>query len=603
MLNKDIKSTMKTSKRDSIKSAIGLTTYFISLPPTRYLILAILFVGFVFGLIIDFGKFSPSESYLQRAFLDGLILLTLPALLSVSVIKLMIRKMPSRRIVATALAGQVVYGLAYASSLLYASTSIFIAELILLVGAALVFVLWYVIARLVFILKYRSVLFAVVQMVFYLLFLLNSSEMSPLVSEPLDQIMTKFSLAAVVLLGALYIFFLIVNAPMKKNFGVSSTDAFTYIISQWLYHNRDLEKAFSDVGTKAKTLVSIIGFKREKDNIFFIVPCVHFGPFGNLGGSEFSHLIAQELDKKHNSQSLVFHGTVTHDLNPVSTSQLPNITNALEECIQNADYKNAKVSLLVGKKEECSAEAIRINNTVFVGLSRAPEVTEDINFGLGLSMMYEAEKNAETAIIVDQHNAETGEVTTFEPGDPVGYRYLAAIAESLSKKSKEEKLRIGISIRNTTNTGNGSLGKAGIKIAVLSCVPEYVIILLDSNGVTPVFREKIVTEVRKLGKECIVGVYTTDTHQINMVRGVVNPLKAEDDVLEDIKKGVKEAREDSREAKFFACKRWFDIDVIGAKQSVEIVSTINSVIAVAKLTLPLLFIVAILIIAVLLKIL
>lgn len=583
--------------RNNVKSAIGLTSYFVSLPPSRYLILAVVLVGFLFGLFIDFGRYGP-DNYLLKALIDGSMVLTLPALLSAVIVKLMIKKMPFRRIMATALAGQVVYGTAYLSSYIYSSVNETIAQLIILVGAALVFVLWYVIARLIFILKYRSIIFAIVQLLFYLIFLINSHHLAFISSEPLSDLLTKFSIASFILLAALYLFFLIINAPMKKSFGFSSTDAFTYVISQWLYHNKDLEAAFESVGTRAKTLLSIMGFKRKKDTIYFVTPCVHFGPFGNLGGSEFSYLIANAVDKKYNSKTLVFHGTVTHDLNPVSTNQLDNITAAIDSCIQNAQYKNAKISFSLGKKKECHAECLCINNSAFLGLSRAPKVTEDINLGVGLALMYEAEKFTETAMIVDQHNAETGEITSFEPGDPIGFRYLDAVKNAVSNKKQQTPLSIGVSLRHIENN---VLGKAGIKVAVLSSKPEYVIVLVDSNGVTPTFREKIIREIKAMGRNCVVGVYTTDTHQLNMVKGVLNPLKAESHVLEEIKKGVIQARADMQEAQFFSAKKWFELDVIGAKQSIEMVSTVNSVVAVAKLTLPLILVGAILIIVALLS--
>ena len=135
------------------------------------------------------------------------------------------------------------------------------------------------------------------------------------------------------------------------------------------------------------------------------------------------------------------------------------------------------------------------------------------------------------------------------------------------------------------------IGKAGIKVAVVSSSPEYVIILIDANGVKPELNQTIVARVKevgkRLGRDWEVGVYTTDTHQMNMVKGVLNPLKAEEQILLDIESCVEEAANDVADADFFCAKRWFDIDVLGAKQSIEIVSTVNSIVAVAKITFPL----------------
>jgi len=581
-------------KKDNIKSAVGLTGYFISLPSSSVFIAGILIVGLLAGLAVNLGKHAGIEMLWFGA-IDGMLLLALPALLSCLAIKAMIRKMPLRRIMAVTFVGEVVYAGAYLSSLLIVGSNPFLSELILLIGAALVFILWYAIARLVFILKYRSILFAVMQLLFYLVFLVNS-HLFALSNEPVNSI-AKFYVASLILFGALYIFFLIINAPMKKSFGFSSTDAFSFFVSQWLYQNRDLEKAFESVGCRVKTLVTLMGFERKKGIVYFVTPIVHFGPFGNLGGSEFSHLIADAIDSKHGSKTFVFHGTATHDLNPVSSRQLENIIKACDECISSSRPEECRVSYVCGAEAECRAETLLFNRSAFIGLSRAPYVTEDVSFGLGLGIMKEAEKNADVAMVVDQHNAETGEIISFDAGDPVGFNYMDAVSDALKKKiGKGEKLSIGVSFRDAQS---GYLGKAGIKIAIVSSKPEYVVVLIDSNGVTPKFREGIIQRVKALGMAMNriweVGVFTTDTHQTNVVRGVLNPLQAEDRILAEIEDGVKEAAADVSEAKFFSAQKWFDIDVLGARQSIEIVSTVNSIVAVAKIALPLIMVGAMLV--------
>ncbi len=572
----------------NINKAVNLTSYFITLPPTTYMVAAMILLGLVFGILLNLGK--P----VHIAAVDGLMLLTLPALLASVVIKLMIRRMPYRRIAATALGGEVVYSLAYGASLLLVGVNPLWAQLVILVGAALVFVLWYVIARFVFILKYRSILFAMIQLLFYLFFLASSQELY-VTEEPFFDIAAKFYISAFVLLAAVVLFFFIINAPMKKSFGIGSTDAMTYFFSQWLYSNKDMEKAFEQVGEPVKTLVSLMGFKRKKDTVFFVTPYVHYGPFGNLGGSEFSYLLANAMDKKYKSRTFIFHGTVTHDLNPVSTSEMKKILNTVDLSLEKAVYKDAKVSISTGTMDECRAQTLTINNAAMISLSRAPKLTEDINFGLGLSLMFEAQKRIDNAMVIDQHNAETGEITSFEPGSIVGYRYLNALKNSMSGKPSKKPLKIGVA---TCEVESEMIGGAGIKVAVLSSSPEYVVVLIDSNGITPAFSRQIEAEIKTLGKqmdrEFTVGIFTTDTHQTNMIRGVLNPLDKEKQILSAIKDACKEAISDMQDARFFSDTKWFDINVIGAKQSIELISTVNSIVAVAKITLPLIFVGAVL---------
>ncbi len=571
----------------NINKAVSLTSYLITLPKSRYIVAGIIVLSLVFGILLNL------EKPIEQAAANGLMVLALPALISSLVVKILIRKMPYRRIAATALGGEIVYSIAYGISFLLVGVNPLWAQLVILVGSALVFVLWYVIARFVFILKYRSILFAMIQLLFYLFFL-GSNHGLYFAGEPFIDLAAKFYISSFVLLGAIALFFFIINAPMKKNFGIRSTDAMSYFFGQWLYNNKDMEKAFMQVGEPVKTLVSLMAFKRKKDTIFFVTPYVHFGPFGNLGGSEFSHLITKAMDEKYNSSTFVFHGTVTHDLNPVSTSEMDKILTLVDSSLKSAVYKDAKVSISTGSMKECQAQALRVNNSSMISLSRAPELTEDINFGLGLSLMFEAQKHVEDAMIVDQHNSETGDITSFEPGSLVGYGYLNALKNSLAVKDSKKPLKIGVATRKIDSD---VIGGAGIRVAVFSSSPEYVVVLIDSNGVTPNFKNQIDKEVKKIGKslgrEFIVGVFTTDTHQTNMVKGVLNPLDSEKSLLLAINSACKEAIDDMQSAKFFSDTQWLDINVIGAKQSIELISTVNSIVAVAKITLPLILLGAI----------
>jgi putative membrane protein len=579
---------------DNINRAVSLTSYFFSLPPSPFIFAAIIFLGVLFGFLIDFGRYS-GEQYIIQSLIDGFMLLIAPALLATLVIKLLIRKMPIRRILATAFGGELVYAIAYSVSLLISGVDLFIAELVLLIGAAIVFVFWYAIARLVFLLKYRSVLFAIIQLLFYLIFFFSNKALD-FTGEPIFDLAAKLYVSSFILLGALIIFFQIINAPMKKSFGFSSTDAATYFINQWLYQNKELEDALETVGQRVKTLVSVMGFRRDDGDFYFVTPYVHYGPFGNLGGSEFSHLIAKKMENKFGCKSFVFHGTVTHDLNPVASSEIRKVMKSIDNIVTNAEFKKGRATFARGKYEECIAEALTINKSAFVSVSRAPLVTEDINFGLGLSMMYKAENFVDEAMIVDQHNAETGEVTSFEPGEPVGYNYIQAVSDSLQKKSDAKNLKVGFSYGKSDSE---VLGKAQIKCAVFNTEPMYVMILLDCNGITPEFQNRLIAEVKKSGKkrgeDWEVGVFTTDTHQTNMVKGVLNPLKEEENILEDVTNSVEVARDDVKEATYFFGRDWFEINVLGAKQSIELVSTVNSIVAVAKITAPLVLIGALLI--------
>jgi len=576
----------EVKESSNISSAVDLTNYLIALPNTNYLLFFIFLVGIIFGILSNIYINSGIDLFVLGGF-SGIFILVIPTLLSALFVKIVIRKTDFKKIIATTVVGEIIYAITYLLSLSITHFDSRYSQWVLFIGSAFVFVLWYYVSRLIFSVKWKALLSSVFQLIFYAIFLMSSSLFLFNASTPAE-ILFKFYLSSFLLLGAIYLFFRIINAPMKKSFGFSSFDAFSMFMAQWLYGKKDMEKAFMDVGTDCRTLLSMFVFKRKNDKKIFLVPYIHFGPFGNLGGSNFSFLISDALNKKYGAQTFVFHGTVTHDLNPNLSSEISKILSVCDSCLSNSSFKKAEVSYSRGKYKECFVDNLMFGDSAFISLSRAPNVTEDINFGLGLSLISTAEKYCNSATVVDQHNAETGEITSFEPGSIIGYNYLEALEDSFSKKKiRSSKLESGFS---ECYPFNHAMGDAGVKVAMFSTKPIYVLILIDSNGITPNFRKIIIDEIKKMGssknQKWEVGVFTTDTHKSNGVTGVSNPLTYDFSLLNDVKTSVLGAMLDMQPTSIYSTKKWFNISVLGPKQSIELVSTVNSIVAVAKVSAP-----------------
>ncbi len=158
---------------------------------------------------------------------------------------------------------------------------------------------------------------------------------------------------------------------MKKNLGVSSMDALSMFLSQWLYGEKDLEEAFEGIGEEVETLVWVGKFEGKKNSALFVVPYIHFGPFGNLGGSEFTWQIADSLccdyagERKHTLRHqrdvFVFHGMATHDFNPVSSGEIHNVVGACRRAIAKLRPKMAKLSFSTCRMGTVRAAALHID--------------------------------------------------------------------------------------------------------------------------------------------------------------------------------------------------------------------------------------------------
>lgn len=572
----------------NIEKAVSLTNYFVSLPRASYLLAAILVLSLFLGAGITLTTTSP----LLEAIPTAIFVLAIPGFLAIVLGKALMPRVPVRRIAATALGGAAIFSITYLAAVSLEHFSVPISGEVIFAGSALVFVIWYIIARIVFVHKWRSLLFAILQLFLQAAFLIMDGFL-PMGADPVN-VLIKFYLSSFILLAGIYLFFLLINAPMKRTFGVASTDAVSMFFSQWFYNKKDIENAFRKVGETVTTYVSLFLFRRKGGDYAFIVPCVHFGPFGNLGGSNFSYLLSEELEKRHKLKSFVFHGPATHDLNPVSSTELKKVADACSSILADAKPAPSRVSLSASAGEDATAESLVFSpsKAAFIGLTRAPKTTEDISLGMGMALMATAEKTLSSATIVDQHNAETGEIKYVEPGTRMGMDYLDALNSSLSKITKGAPLKAGFASGTSAST---KVGPAGIKVAVFGTSPAYALILIDSNGITPSFRRKLMNAAESLFRakgwgEVLPAVYTTDTHKVNSVRGVVNPIDGDSALLSQVSSLLGEAREDMRPARLYSQKRTMDIRVLGAKQAIEIISTVNAIVAISKVAAPIIII-------------
>lgn len=571
----------------NIDKAVSLTNYFVKLPRTTVLLALLSLLSILFGFAIAAVSGKP----LVETIFTGIFVLAIPGLLTIILGKLLMPRVPARRIAATELAGAFIYAITYLITLVLPIFSIPIQTEVAFAGVAIVFIIRYIIARIVFVHKWRSLVFAFLQLLINALFLITNG-LLPIGNDPVN-ILIKFYLSSFILLAALYVFFMLINAPMKRTFGVASTDAVSMFFSQWFYGKKDIEEAFRKVGETVETYISVFLFRRKDGDFAFIIPAVHFGPFGNLGGSNFSYLIAQEMEKRNKTHTLVFHGTATHDLNPVSSSELENVVGPCSQMLSNAKPKAAKAAFLESSIKDAKAEAIVFNGVhAFIGFTRAPKTTEDISLGMGMALMNRAENKIPCATIVDQHNSEIGEIEYIEPGTKMGFDYMDAVDSALSQKAKEKKLKAGFAFGASDMP---MVGPAGIKAAIISTEPHYIILLVDSNGITPQFRERLMKAAVSVFTEnnwgeAVAAIYTTDTHKVNAVRGVSNPLEHSEIVIDQVRALVRNAHEDMKEAEFYGEKRRISLRVLGAKQAIEIISTVNSIVAISKVAAPIIII-------------
>ncbi len=577
---------------EAAKTALGMTKYFVSLPSAKQLAALLLLIPMLAGALLaalSTGKLEPASLIAGAG--SGLFIISLPSFIAAGALTALRRRVQAPRALALGLLSALVYLLFYMLAVLLRQVNPAAFNLIF-IGFGLAFLLWFSTLKFAFGLERSAWLFALAQAVGYTLFLLAGST---LYAGALSDLLLRVGLSAAVFVAALYALLSLASGPLKKNLGLKSGDVLSGFSSQWLYGEKDLEGAFEEIGEEVTTYVALARFETKNGTLDWVVPYVHFGPFGNLGGSQFSAQIANELAEER-KENFVFHSTCTHDFDPVSSGQIGPIVSAARSIASKLKPKAVSYDLHTAQAGSSRCHLLSIGQDAILSFSRAPLSTEDVNFAIGCALMSQAEKQARESMVMDCHNAETGDVDYVEPGSPIAFEMADALAEAMRGKGKQMPLQAGWA--RAPADGLSSVGDGGVMVTCLSSprAGASFFILLDSNGITGEARERLLTAVRARFSKCrFAEVLTTDTHQLNSVRGVFNPAGTEG--LDELESRVMEACERAWEslspARFDMGKERVSVKVLGPYQSAEIVATLNSVVAVLKLALPIVLIAAI----------
>ncbi len=226
-----------------------------------------------------------------------------------------------------------------------------------------------------------------------------------------------------------------------------------------------------------------------------------------------------------------------------------------------------------------------------------PKQTEDIDFAGGAAAMNEVKQSFPHAIYADCHNSyiNAGKYSIYS-STPKFFNILNASRKvaNLLKKEKHGKMKMGFA---QNPMGNYKLldgiGPTGLRVIVLEVNEKRnAYVVFDANNVVTGLRDRMIERIKSLGLDD-VEIMTTDSHCVNDLRGVENPLGERIDHEELINHAMdttKKALEDLEDVEVGGKTILIeDIDVFGPERAAEIVTTIDSIVAVMKIAAPIIF--------------
>lgn len=595
----------------SMSSVAGLSKYIQTLPRTRYSAMAICILSFLTGVIYCF--INPQDSLTENFLLEGLCTLMIfgiSSILSGSLnqygvkvlhgINLKIKHSMFLSLVSMfficsiliigGFISLIIHEYLYVNSLLFGCVIIYGFNTLVLwsttqIGFAKSAIIGFI----------QPVL--ILSMLVLLLFLW--SDPSVFSTPVIISTIIKTVIACIIFILAIYSFISIAASPLKKNLGIGMLDLLSLFIMHMNEGSNLLESTFEEMGESIDTIVTLISFKGKNGiKSLFISPSVHPGPLGNIGGSNMPTILANRFDHF----TMVAHGPSTHDFNPISINEIDKIEESVRDGLNEIEYsKNA--SKFKRYSHNAANIGVQFFNKGMVILSTfAPNGSDDIEFGVGLTMMTQSisKCNVKDSVIVDCHNSFTPESGEVLPGNPEVFDLIDVINKVENDEEEYDDIKVGCCSDTMGNLDKEEgIGESGLKVMVIDVSGQRTAyVLFDSNNMEIGFRQEIIDATKDLDIDEIE-VMTTDTHTVNTLSRGYNPVGIEKrpEIIEYVIKCIKIAIDDLEEVEVgTGTKKIKNLNTFGPKNSTELISTISSVVAVSKIIAPVLLITALFIV-------
>jgi len=343
----------------------------------------------------------------------------------------------------------------------------------------------------------------------------------------------KFAILATICLvyaGAVWLFITVIDQPWKRSLGVSVLDFVGGFIGHIAEGTRELETFFEEIGEEALVPVTVLSVRRPDggEKARFVLPMLHPGPMGDIGGGNLPNRIASEAD------GLAFppHATAGHDFNLVTEREVDTVIDAAETAYRRIEYDDAATESIRVEQGEATVTGQAVGDGALLVNTFSPNPADDVEYAVGLSAAAEARVSGlDDVMLVDAHNCNDGldgeDLGHVVPGSERSFDMIegaGTVGEHLARAPRDS-LRVGVAHEETDWTPEDGIGPLGVRVAVFEVGDQQTAyVLVDGNNMEPGVREQIVDAVDGVDT---LEVMTTDTH-------VVNTVDAENQVGDEI---------------------------------------------------------------------
>ncbi len=585
-----------------------------SLPKNSMLLLILIALGLVTGIasaaLMDYSHLVRDISYvISNGILTGVFSIIIPATLAVVTIKMLRRYVTARYILFSTIIATVSYVIFFMlAAAVYAITKNYsFPAVIILLGDASTFGWWLFISKILLNEKLRAAPFALIQPTLNILFLIPGGRFIFAKTFPLNILLVKLYAGIFIFLMVVYFILYIMDTPLRKSLGFSGIDAFTQMLQNWLFDvNITINSnSLGPIGKSSDIETQMLAFKSPNGTIksIFFIPEIHYGPMGTIGSSNFPYLLEHYGVSKHKAATFIVHPAVSEDNTAPSSSQYAKVVKAFDECF--AGLERIECRRFAFTRMDHNSARINILKFERIGLAtftRAPKVTEDITSEAAALFKKALEVEMQLPILIDAHNsryetAPLSELSAVKFDSAIAKDYLYAIKHMPRELHSSKKIRFGSSsielysrLHEPKDLAPGNLNVAIFKFNGFS----YCMVYINSNNLLPSFRSALVEGIKKrYGIDA--EIYTTDTHYVNSFRDTASNVFGSVTKEKALLPALYECIDDAL-AKMENVDVYYGRSVIknfriwGTNERERIITAVNSMLAIAKLLVPIVII-------------
>jgi putative membrane protein len=384
---------------------------------------------------------------------------------------------------------------------------------------------------------------------------------------------------------AVYGFVIVIDRPWRQSMGVSMLDFLRGFIGHVAEGSRELEDFFEELGERAVVPVTVCSFERPDgtEKARFVLPMIHPGPMGEIGGGNFPERVARR------AEGLAFppHATAGHDFNLVTEREVDTILDTADETYDDIEYREEATESVRVDAGEATMLGQAFGDSALLVSSYAPNFADDVEYAVGLSAAAEARSTGlSDVLLVDAHNSNNGlsgpDLGHVTPGSQRSFDMISAAGEAgaaLADAGRDD-LRLGTAWDATPWGPEDGIGPLGIRVAVTEVgdtTTAYV--LVDGNNMEPGLRDRILESLPDRIDEG--EAMTTDTHIVNTVEAdnQVGAALPEQELIALIGELTEAATADLEPVSAGMASRRCEVTVFGNDRTETLASHANAVVS------------------------